>query len=132
MARTAPSSRRVLYIEDNDASRDLMRELLGRVAGVEVITATDGDEGLALARAARPHAILLDLHLPDMRGEDVLRQLRADASTSGAPVIIVSADAVPERITAATAAGAAAYLTKPVEAGELFAALESVLDCDSV
>ena len=132
LARTAPSSRRVLYIEDNDASRYLMRELLERVAGVEVITATGGGEGLALARAERPHAILLDLHLPDMRGEDVLTHLQADTSTSGAPVIIVSADAVPERISAATAAGAAAYLTKPVDAGELFAALESVLDCDSV
>ena len=132
LARTAPARRRVLYIEDNDASQVLMRELLGRVVGVELVTATDGVEGIALARAQRPHTILLDLHLPDMRGEDVMTQLQADASTCGSPVIVVSADAVPERITAATEAGAVAYLTKPVDAAELFAALESVLESDSV
>jgi PAS domain S-box-containing protein len=132
LAGTAPTTRRVLCIEDNDASRLLVRELLGHVAGVEVVTASSGSEGIELARAERPHAILLDLHLPDMSGEDILETLRADSSTSDAPVIVVSADAVPERIAALTDAGVAAYLTKPIDATALFAALESALEPDSV
>jgi PAS domain S-box-containing protein len=132
LASTTPVRRRVLCIEDNDASRLLVRELLGRVAGVEVVTASNGSEGIELARAERPHAILLDLHLPDTSGEDVLQTLRADTSTRSAPVIVISADAVPARIAALTDAGAAAYLTKPVDATALFAALETVLEPDSV
>jgi PAS domain S-box-containing protein len=132
LARTAPAHHRVLYIEDNDASRLLMRELLSHLPGVELLTASRGNEGIALARAECPHAILLDLHLPDMSGVDVLGELRADPSTRGAPVIIVSADAVPERVAAATEAGAFTYLTKPVDANALFAALECALETDSV
>jgi PAS domain S-box-containing protein len=132
LASTAPVSRRVLCIEDDDASRLLMRELLGHVAGVEVVTASAGGEGIELARAEQPDVIVLDLHLPDMHGEEVLRTLRADTATSGATVIVVSADAVPERMAALTDAGAAAYLTKPVDAVALFAALETALEPDAV
>jgi PAS domain S-box-containing protein len=132
LARTDPTHRRVLYIEDNDASRLLMREFLSHFAGVELLTASGGSEGIALARAERPDAILLDMHLPDMRGEDVLREVQADASTRHAPVIVVSADALPTRMAAAIEAGAAAYLTKPVDVAALFTALESALESDSV
>ncbi len=128
LAQTAPKPRRVLYIEDNDASRVLMRELLAHVAGVELLTASMGNEGIELARAERPDAILLDLHLPDMRGEDVLARLRADVATRDAPVIVVSADAVASRMSAVTSAGAAAYITKPIEAAALVSALESAFE----
>jgi DNA-binding response OmpR family regulator len=109
-----------------------MRELLGHVAGVEVVTASAGGEGIQLARVEQPDVIVLDLHLPDMRGEEVLQTLRADDATSGATVIVVSADAVPERMAALTDAGADAYLTKPVDAVALFAALEAALEPDAV
>ncbi len=132
LACTVPEHRRVLYIEDNEASRLLMRELLGHFAGIELLTASGGGEGIARARSERPDAILLDMHLPDMRGEDVLREMRADASTRHAPVIVVSADALPARMAEAVEAGAAAYLTKPVDVEALFTALESALEPDSV
>ncbi len=109
-----------------------MREILGHFAGVELITASGGREGIVLARSERPDAILLDLHLADMRGEEVLREVKADPSTRYAPVIVVSADALPSRMAAAVEGGAAAYLTKPVDIAALFTALESALGADSV
>jgi PAS domain S-box-containing protein len=132
LASTAPVRRRVLCIEDNDASRQLLRGLLGHVAGLEVVTAAGGIEGLELARADPPDAVLLDLHLPDSSGEEVLHALRSDPSTRGAAVIVVSADAVPARVAALTEAGARAYLTKPIDAMALFAALEAALEIDPV
>jgi PAS domain S-box-containing protein len=128
LARTASVPRRILYIEDNDASRVLTRELMAHLSGVELVTASLGREGIEYARAQRPDVILLDLHLPDMRGEDVLRELRADTSMQHTPVIVISADAVPSRIEEVTKAGAAAYITKPIEAAALFSALESAFD----
>jgi PAS domain S-box-containing protein len=128
LARTAPVPRRVLYIEDNDASRLLMRELFQHLVGVELLTASLGSQGIELARAQHPDAILLDLHLPDMRGEDVLSELRADVATRDAPVIVVTADAVASRMSSVQKAGAAAYITKPIDASALFSALESAFE----
>lgn len=128
LARTQPARRRVLYIEDDHANRVLMRELLKHFSGVALLTASLGNEGIKLARAEHPDAILLDLHLPDMSGEDVLLELRADTATSDAPVIVVSADTAAARIRAITKAGASAYITKPIDARALFAALHAALE----
>ena len=71
--------------------------LMRRLPGAQLLTAMQGRLGLELAKRHRPDLILLDLHLPDMHGEDVLRALRADPETK-APVIAISADAVLARI----------------------------------
>jgi CheY-like chemotaxis protein len=70
--------------------------------------------------------ILLDLHLPDMSGIDVLGFLRADPATTEIPVVVVSADATPERIERLNAARVAAYLTKPIDVRQLLRVIESV------
>ena len=86
-----------------------------------------GRQALELARAHRPGLILLDLHLPDISGEEVLARLRQDPQTASIPVIILSADATPARITRLLADGARAYLTKPIDVAELLALFDASL-----
>ena len=74
--------------------------------------------------------MLLDLHLPDLPGEEVLRRLRADARTAGIPVVVVSADATPASLERLRAAGADAYLTKPLDVDEFLAAVDRFLPDD--
>ena len=111
----APSSARVLYIEDNLANLTLIQRLLSRRSDVEVISAMSGILGLDLARQHLPDLILLDLGLPDIKGDEVLIRLRKDPKTAHIPIVILSADATPGEINRLLAAGAADYLTKPID-----------------
>jgi CheY-like chemotaxis protein len=83
-----------------------------------------GQLGLDLARQHSPDLILLDLHLPDLPGWKVLSQLKADETTSHIPVVVVSADATTPQIKRLMKAGAAAYLTKPLDVAEFFRVLD--------
>ena len=105
----------VLYIEDNRSNRVLMEHVLGRRPGVRLASATDAANGLSIARTERPDLILLDLHLPDLPGEEVLRLLWADPATRAIPIVVLSADATPGHVARLLAAGARAYLTKPLD-----------------
>src|SRR5207237_7633013 len=78
-------------------------------------TATAGSDGAALAEEHRPDLLLLDLNLPDMTGEEVLRRLRARTETADVPILILSADSTARNITGLLRTGAAAYLTKPLD-----------------
>ena len=91
---------------------------------IELITATQGRVGLDLARQHSPDLILLDLHLPDLPGWEVLAQLRADEATRHIPIIVISADATKQQIKRLMTAGAHAYLTKPVDMTEFLRVLE--------
>ena len=126
---TPPSSAAgtVLYIEDNLINLKLVERILRQRGGVQVIGAMQGRLALELAREHRPALVLLDLHLPDMDGEEVLRQLRDDPATATIPVVMVSADATRGQIQRLLAAGAAAYLTKPIDVPEMLRLLEEVL-----
>ncbi len=106
---------RLLYIEDNLSNLRLVERLLTRRPDVELVAAMQGRLGLDLARQHRPVMVLLDLHLPDVDGAEVLRQLRDDPATASIPVVIVSADATPGQIQRLLGAGARAFLPKPVE-----------------
>lgn len=110
-----PSVKTVLYIEDNPSNLKLVQQLLRRRPDVDLLTATTGGEGFRLAAERLPDLVLLDGHLPDLSGEEVLRRLRADATTAGLRIVIVSADAAPARMEALIAAGADRYLTKPID-----------------
>lgn len=105
----------VLYIEDNISNRRLMERVLARRPGVRLTGAAEGGTGVALAQANPPDLILLDLHLPDVRGEEVLRRLWEDPSTRAIPVAVLSADATPAQARRLIASGASAYLTKPLD-----------------
>jgi signal transduction histidine kinase/ActR/RegA family two-component response regulator len=107
--------RAVLHIEDNLSNTKLVEHILAQRPGVTLISAMQGRLGLELARQHRPVLILLDLNLADMAGEEVLHLLREDPATTQIPVVIVSADAMPRQVQRLLAAGATAYLTKPID-----------------
>jgi signal transduction histidine kinase len=117
----------VLYIEDNISNRLLMERLLGRRPGIRFLGAGQGQVGLELARADPPDLILLDLHLPDMNGEEVLRRLWEEPRTRAIPVAVLSADATQAHARRLRAAGAIAYLTKPLDVGEVLRLLDDRL-----
>jgi signal transduction histidine kinase/CheY-like chemotaxis protein len=110
-----PSQRKLLLIEDNLANLHLIERILKRRPGISLLPAMQGTLGLELAREHDPDLILLDLHLPDLTGAEVLHRLRADPKTRDLPVVIVSADASPGRIRRLVDAGAHGYLTKPID-----------------
>jgi CheY-like chemotaxis protein/anti-sigma regulatory factor (Ser/Thr protein kinase) len=124
----APAKQLVLYVEDNAPNRVLIERILEWRPGVELMTATDGQSGLALARERCPSLVLLDLHLPDINGSDVLEALRRDSRTASVPVVILSADASPGQIERLLSAGAQQYLTKPIAVRELLEAVDSILE----
>jgi len=115
----------VLYIEDNPSNVRLVEKILALREQVTLIIATDGASGVTLARQHHPTVILLDLHLPDTHGENVLRQLQDDPATVEIPVIIVSADAAPSQVRQLRAAGATGYLTKPFDVNQLLKAIDT-------
>jgi CheY-like chemotaxis protein len=94
---------------------------------LRLISAMQGRLGLALAREHRPDLILADLHLPDMSGEDVLREIQTDPELKETPVIIVSADATPGQIKRLLAAGARDYITKPIDVPQLLHSIDAAL-----
>ncbi|MBV9471059.1 MAG: PAS domain S-box protein, partial [Abitibacteriaceae bacterium] len=105
----------VLYIEDNLANLLVVESILSYQPGIRLITAMQGGLGLELAREHHPTLILLDLHLPDTTGDEVLRRLKAEAGLRDIPVVVLSADATPGQIEDLKAAGARHYLTKPLD-----------------
>jgi PAS domain S-box-containing protein len=118
---------RVLYIEDNLANYDLVQKVFDRLGGLQLMSAMQGQIGIELAAEHRPDLILLDLHLPDIDGEEVLRRLRADERMRDIPVIILSADATPTQVERLKARGAEDYLTKPLELAGFVEAVERAL-----
>ena len=118
----------LLYVEDNAANRSLVESILLARPGWQVLVAARGGAGVALARAERPDLVLLDLHLPDIDGVEVLRQLRADARTAAIPVVVVSADATAASLERLRAAGADAYLTKPIDVDEFLGVVDRFLE----
>jgi len=117
----------ILYIEDNLSNLELVRRVLNRRPGIRLIDAMQGRLGVDLAREHHPDLILLDLHLPDISGTEVLRQVREDPRTNGIPVIVISADATPGQIERLLTDGALAYLTKPLDVRKLLALLDQTL-----
>ena len=118
----------VRYVEDNETNVEVMRGILALRPQVQMEVSVAGLDGLAAVRADLPHLILLDMHLPDISGLELLLHLKADPATAAVPVIAVSADATPQQIDAALDAGAVRYLTKPVDVTELLAAVDDLLD----
>jgi CheY-like chemotaxis protein len=117
----------VLYIEDNQSNVRLMQRVFERRPGVQLVHAPSGHEGLEMARQQQPDLIFLDLHLPDISGEHVLRQLKEDVVVRGIPVAVLSADAMPDQPKHLQAAGAMTYLTKPLDIARVLRVLDDAL-----
>jgi signal transduction histidine kinase len=126
-ADTPRATHTILYIEDNLSNLRLVERILIRHPHLKLLAAMQGGLGLELARQHLPDLILLDLHLPDIGGDEVLQQLRAIAETRDIPVIIISADATPRQIERLLLAGAANYLTKPLDIKRFLQTLEENL-----
>ncbi|MBP6901410.1 MAG: PAS domain-containing protein [Burkholderiaceae bacterium] len=114
----------LLYIEDNEVNLLIVQEMVARRPDLRLHAAADGAQGLALARQLQPGLVLLDMQLPDIDGHEVLRQLRADPATAALRCIALSANALPEDMARALAAGFDDYWTKPLDLRAFMAALE--------
>lgn len=123
----ALDARNLLYIEDNLSNITLVEHLLHDQAGLKLGTTTQGLLGLELAARDQPDLILLDVHLPDIDGHEVLTRLKANPRTRDIPVVVLSADATTPQIERLKAAGAADYLTKPLDVNRFFLAIEEQL-----
>ncbi len=117
----------ILYIEDQDLNLRLVERILLHRPEYKLITAMQGGLGFELAREHRPDLILLDLNLPDIPGDEVLTRLQQDPATRGIPVIMISADAMGERIAQLLQEGATGYLTKPYKVTEFLRVIEETL-----
>jgi CheY-like chemotaxis protein len=124
--RAAPSST-VLYIEDNIGNVRLLERLMVHRPSIHLITSPHGGEGFELARQHRPDLILLDVHMPDFSGYEVLELLRGDSDTAPIPVVMLSADASHDQIQRFRDAGAPDYLTKPHDLQSFLAQLDEYL-----
>ena len=102
----------ILYVEDNELNRKIVRDLLRRT-NYRLIEATDGEAGIAVALAQRPDLILMDLQLPKVSGIDAVRTLRSAPTTADTPIIAITSFALSGDQQKAKDAGASAYLAKP-------------------
>ena len=117
----------ILYIEDNPSNVKLVERVLDERGSSTLLTAMDGSLGVELARQHRPALVLLDLHLPVIDGQEVLKRLQADEATRGIPVVVLSADATPARVAEVLDAGATAFLTKPLDVQRFMVVLDEAL-----
>lgn len=109
----------VLYIEDSRSYAKLVEFVLASRPRIRLQVAEDGLTGLDLARRRPPALILLDRHLPDIDGDEVLARLRAEPETVDVPVVMVTADDAPEDIQRLLSSGASAWLVKPFQPATL-------------
>lgn len=119
---TAPIT--LLYIEDNASNLTLIEHIVALQPQLKLISSINGELGLELARRHRPDLILLDVHLPDINGDEVLRRLLADSSTRDIPVVVLSADATNRQVQRLREAGAREYLTKPLDVKRLLEVID--------
>jgi serine phosphatase RsbU (regulator of sigma subunit) len=121
----------ILIVDDNPANVEIFEMRLA-ANNYDIITATDGEIGLAMARERQPDLILLDIMMPKMDGIEVCRHLRADSSLPFMPIIMVTAKADTKDVVKGLEAGADEYLTKPVDHAALVARVKSMLRIKSL
>jgi len=119
------SGKTVLYVEDNEANRMIVRDLLKRTK-YTLLEAHDGEAGVAAALDKRPDLILMDIQLPKISGLDAIRRIRADASMAATPIIAITSFALSGDDQKAQEAGATAYLAKPYSPFELLKLVRSL------
>jgi signal transduction histidine kinase len=125
--RSYSGPKRVLYVEDMIANIRLVEEILKRRPDITLIPAMLGSIALDLAREHHPDLVLLDVHLPDLGGDEVMRRLHADPATRDIPVVVLSADATQRQLERLLEAGATDYLTKPIAVEHLLDVVDQLL-----
>jgi CheY-like chemotaxis protein len=117
---------KILLVEDNEMNRDMLSRRLER-KGFSIVTALDGEQGLALAASELPDLILMDMSLPVIDGWEATRRLKAAAATASIPIIALTAHAFSDDRDKATAAGCDDFDTKPVELPRLLEKMNRLL-----
>ena len=117
----------ILIVEDNDKSRKLVRDVL-TFKGYAVIESETGEGGIRLAQERRPSLVLMDIRLPGIDGIEVLRQLRAEPTTRGIPVMAMTASVMSEDRRKIMDAGFDASQGKPIKVHDFVAAVEDLLE----
>jgi len=120
-------NKRALIVEDSRTIASIVKHYL-QLQGFEVLVAADGVVGLETARRAHPRVIVTDLNMPGMSGLEMVRALRADAGTRDIAILMLTSDESPETEQQAMAAGADAYILKPVDPQSLAARVRAVVD----
>jgi CheY-like chemotaxis protein len=118
---------RILLVEDNEMNRDMLSRRLAR-RGYDVVSAVDGREGVAKARAGAYDLVLMDMSLPEMDGWEATRELRKHPETHALPVIALTAHAMADDREKALAAGCNDYDTKPIELDRLLGKISALLE----
>jgi CheY-like chemotaxis protein len=116
---------KILYVEDNEDNADILKRRLGRL-GFEIVIATDGAEGVAMAGETKPDLILMDLSLPVMDGWEAAGRIKAAPETRHIPVIALTSHAMTGEREKALAAGCDDFDTKPVELARLVAKIRAL------
>ena len=117
---------KILYVEDNEDNIYMLSRRLER-KGYQVVVATDGEQGLAMAQREAPALILMDLGLPVLDGWEATRQLKASSATSKIPIIALSAHAMSSDREKALDAGCDDFDTKPIDLPRLLGKIEALL-----
>ena len=120
------SEKTILYVEDNEMNRKIVRDLLKRTT-YKLVEAHDGEAGVAKALEIRPDLILMDIQLPKISGLDATRKLRADPATANTPIVTITSFALSGDDQKAKEAGATAYLAKPYSPFDLLNLIRKIL-----
>jgi DNA-binding response OmpR family regulator len=122
------TTKRILIVDDEDGLRQIIQFSLEAVAGWEVLTAASGSEGLVTAAAEQPDAILLDVMMPDMDGDETFKRLQANALTQDIPTIFLTSKASRNEQQELLDLGVAGAIAKPIKARDLVEQICNILN----
>jgi CheY-like chemotaxis protein len=128
--RTKSAMPKILLVEDNEMNRDMLSRRLQR-KGFDVVMATDGMQGVELARSETPDVIMMDMSLPILDGWEATRRIKGETATRTIPVIALTAHAMAGDRDRALEAGCDDYDTKPIELPRLLGKIQAVLERES-
>jgi CheY-like chemotaxis protein len=117
-----------LVIDDEEDVRFVAQMSLGRIGGMTVLEASSGEEGIVLAKSARPDFILLDMMMPGMDGAATFAALRADEATASIPVVFLTAKAIATDVARLLDLGAKGVVLKPFNPMTLAEQITAILD----
>ncbi len=117
----------ILYIEDNTANLNLMKEVIRKLPYFKMLAAHNAEIGLEIAKQKQPDLVLMDINLPGMNGIEALKSMQNDELTMDIPVIALTAEAMPQDIERGKAAGFKDYITKPINVSKVLNVIEDVL-----
>jgi signal transduction histidine kinase/CheY-like chemotaxis protein len=120
--------RTLLYVEDNPANLKLIQVIIAYRSDLRLLTASEANLGIELARSHQPEVILMDINLPGLSGTGAMIKLRSDPATAHIPVIALTANAMPRDVAKGVALGFFRYLTKPININEFFETLDTALE----